>query len=172
MRGSIKALLVCGALIAGGMGAAAPAAASTAAGPAVSASGSCTPAVGNIHWGTVNGQASVTFAGQVECNFSAQSIYLHTSLFFCGAQRPKDNKNWLVADCQNMTNNQTFTPEESGVTYMLSSPSPTEIATQAGYYASILSFIIDNTGSGPFFGTPAHCSSGPEGSTCTNVAPA
>jgi hypothetical protein len=172
MRGTIKALLVCGTLIAAGLGAVAPAAASTAAGPAVSASGSCTPVAGNIHWGTVNGQASVTFTGQVECNSTAPSIFLHASLFFCGNQRPKDNKNWLLADCQDMTNDQTFTPEESGVTYMVSSPAPTEVATQAGYYASIANFIIDNTANGPFFGTPAHCSSGPAGNTCTNVAPA
>ena len=172
MRGSVKTLLLCGALVTAGLGAPVLGAAAPAANAAVSASPSCTPTPNNIRWGTVNGQASVTFAGQVECNFPAPSILLHTSLFFCGAQRPKDNKNWLLADCQDMTNSQTFTPEESGVTYMLSSPSLTEIATQAGYYASILNFSIDNTGSGPFFGTPAHCSSGLEGNTCTNVAPA
>lgn len=172
MRGSVKTLLVCGALITAGLGAPVLGAAAPAASAAVSASPSCTPTPNNIHWGTVNGQASVTFAGQVECNSPTPSILLHTSLFFCGTQRPKDNKNWLLADCQDMTNSQTFTPEESGVTYMLSSPSPTEIATQTGYYASILNFTIDNTSSGPFFGVPAHCSSGTEGNTCTNVAPA
>jgi hypothetical protein len=176
MRGSIKALLVCGALIAAGLAAAAPAAASSAAssaaGPAASASDSCTHVVENIHWGTINGQASVTFAGQVECNFSAPTILLHTSLFFCGSQQPENNKGWLLADCQNMTNNQTYAPEESGVTYTLSSPASTEVATKAGYYAAILSFTTDNTSSGPLFGTPAHCSSGSKANTCTNVAPA
>jgi hypothetical protein len=172
MRGSVKTLLVCGALLSAGLGAPVLGAAAPAASAAVSASPSCTPTPNDIHWGTVNGQASVTFTGQVECNYSAPSIFLHTSLFFCGSQQPKDNKNWLLADCQDMTNNQTFTPEESGVTYMISSPSPTEAASQAGYYGSIMNFSIDNTASGPVFGTPAHCSSGTEGKTCTNVAPA
>jgi len=170
MRGSVRTLLVCGALIAPGLGApglgaAAPAAASAA----VSAGHSCTPTVNDIHWGTVNGHASVTFTGQVECNSTTESIFLHTVLYFCGSQKPENNKTWLIANCQADTNSQTVTPEESGVTYTLASPAPTETATRTGYYASLLNFVVGNTNSGPFFGVPAHCSSGPEGNTCTNA---
>ena len=168
MRGSVKALLVGGALIAAGLGAAAPAAAH-AAGPAQD---SCTTAVSNIHWGTVNGQASVTFAGQVACNYSTTSIELHTVLYFCGSQQPENSKNWLAANCQPDTNSQTFAPEESGMTYALSAPASTETATRPGYYASKLNFFIGNSNDGPFFGAPAHCSSGPDGNTCSNVPPA
>jgi hypothetical protein len=170
MRGSVRTLLVCGALIAAGLGAPGLGAATPAASAAVSAGHSCTPTVNDIHWGTVNGQASVTFIGQVECNSTAESIFLHTVLYFCGNQQPEDNKIWLAANCQPDTNSRTVTPEESGVTYTLSSPAPTETATRTGYYASVLSFIIGNgSSSGPFFGIPVQCSSGPEGNTCTDV---
>jgi hypothetical protein len=77
MRGSVKTLLVCGALIAAGLGAAAPAAASVAG----STTDGCSATVSNITQETLNGKAVVTFTGQVECNSSATQIYLHTSLF-------------------------------------------------------------------------------------------
>lgn len=165
MLRSVKALLVCGALLAGGLGAAAPAAASTG----VSAGHTCTPTVGSIHWGTINGQASVTFTGQVECSYSTTSIELHTVLYYCGSQQPENNKTWLAANCQPDTNMQTFTSEEAGVTYTLSSPAPSETATRTGYYAAVLNFFIDNGNSGPFFGAPAFCSSGSGGRACTNT---
>jgi hypothetical protein len=164
MLGSVKALLVCGALIAAGLGAAAPAASA-----AVSASDTCTPTVNNIHWGTINGQATVTFVGQVECNYSTTSIELHTVLYFCGSQQPEVSKILLTANCQADTNMQTYTPEESGVTYTLSSPAATETATRTGYYASLLNFLIGGSSSGPNYGTPAYCSGGSGGRTCTNI---
>jgi disulfide bond formation protein DsbB len=79
MRGSIKTLLVCGALIAAGLGAAAPAAASVARSTSVAGSTTdgCSATVSNITWETLDGKAVVTFTGQVECNSSATQIYLH-----------------------------------------------------------------------------------------------
>jgi hypothetical protein len=157
MFGPVKALLVCGALIAAGLGAAAPAAASAA-----SASDTCTLTISNI---TAIGQ-SVTFTGQVGCNYSTTSIELHAVLYFCGGQQPEASKSWLSANCSAHTNMQTYTPEEAGVTYTLSD---TETA-RTGYYASELNYLIPagGTNHGPNYGTPAHCTGG-SGATCTNV---
>jgi hypothetical protein len=162
MRGSIKALLVCGALIAAGLGApglsaAAPAAASVAG----STTDGCTATVSNITQETLNGKAAVTFTGQVECNSSATQIYLHTNLYNCWSVQPEQSKNFLSANCGGITNAETFTPEESGVTYTISD----ETAAVNAYYAPVLSFIINGTASGPIYGTPVHCSNG----SCTNV---
>jgi hypothetical protein len=163
MRGSIKTLLVCGAVIAAGLGAAAPAAASVAGstGVAVSTTDGCSTTVSNITWETLDGKAVVTFTGQVECNSSATQIYLHTSLFNCWSVQPEESKIFLSANCGNITNSETYTPEESGVTYTISD----ETAAADAYYAPVLSFIINGTASGPVYGTPAHCSNG----SCTNV---
>jgi hypothetical protein len=163
MRGSIKTLLVCGALIAAGLGAAGPAAASVARSTSVAGStiDGCSATVSNITQETLGGEAVVTFTAQVECNSSATQIYLHTSLFNCGSIQPEENRIFLLANCGNKTNAETFTPEESGVTYTISD----ERAAADAYYASILSFSINGTASGPIFGTPAHCSNG----SCTNV---
>jgi hypothetical protein len=163
MRGSVKTLLVCGALIAAGLGApglgaAAPAVASVAG----STIDGCTATVSNITWETLDGTAVVTFTGQVECNSSATQIYLHTNLYNCWSVQPEENKNFLSANCPPITNAETFTPEQSGVTYTISDK---EAAVNA-YYAPALSFIINGTTySGPIYGTPAHCSNG----SCTNV---
>jgi hypothetical protein len=157
MRGSVKTLLVCGALIAAGLGAAAPAAASVAG----STSDGCSVTVSNITQETLNGKAVVTFTGQVECNSSATQIYLHTSLFNCWSVQPKESKIFLSANCGDITNAETYTPEESGVTYKISD----ETAAVNAYYAPVLSLIINGTASGPIYGTPAHCSNG----SCTNV---
>ena len=157
MRGSLKTLLVCGALIAAGLGAAAPAAASVA-GATVDG---CSVTVSNITQETLNGKAVVTFTGQVECNSSAPQIYLHTGLYNCGGVQPEASHIFLSANCGVKTNAETYTPEESGVTYTISD----ETAADNAYYAPVLSFIINGTASGPIFGTPAHCSNG----SCTNV---
>jgi hypothetical protein len=157
MRGSIKALLVCGALIAAGLGAAAPAAASAAG----SRTDGCTATVSNITQETLNGKEVVTFTGQVECNSTTVQIYLHTNLYNCWSVQPVQSKNFLAANCSTMTNAETFTPEESGVKYTISD----ETAAVNAYYAPVLSFIIDGTVSGPIYGTPVHCSNG----SCTNV---
>jgi hypothetical protein len=166
MRGSVKTLLVCGALIAAGLGAAAPAAASvTGSTGSTSVAGSttdgCSAKVSNITQETLGGKAVVTFTGQVECNSSAPQIYLHTALYNCGSVQPRESHNFLSANCGNITNAETFTPEESGVTYTISD----EAAAADAYYAPVLSFIINGTASGPIYGTPAHCSNG----SCTNV---
>jgi hypothetical protein len=162
MRGSVKTLLVCGALMAAGLGApglsvAAPAAASVAG----STIDGCTATVSNITQKTLNGKAVVTFTGQVECNSSATQIYLHTALYNCWNVQPRESHNFLLANCSYMTNAETFTPEKSGVTYTISD----QTAAADAYYAPVLSFIINGTASGPIFGTPAHCSNG----SCTNV---
>lgn len=159
MLGSVKALLVCGALIAAGLGAAAPAAASVA-----SASDTCTPAISDI---TAIGQ-SVTFTGQVGCNYSTTSIELHAVLYFCGSQQPEASKIWLAGNCSAHTNMQTYTPEEAGMTYTLSDTGN----ARTGYYASELNYLIPagGTNHGPNYGTPAHCSVGSgSAATCTNV---
>jgi hypothetical protein len=163
MRGSVKILLVCGALMAAGLGAAAPAAASVAGstGMAGSTLDGCSATVSNITQQTLDGKAVVTFTGQVECNSSATQIYLHTSLFNCWSVQPEESKVFLSANCGNTTNSETYTPEESGVTYTISD----ETAAADAYYAPILSFIRNGTASGPIYGTPAHCSNG----SCTNV---
>jgi hypothetical protein len=163
MRGLVKTLLVCGAVIAAGLGAAAPAAAGVAGSTSVAGSTTdgCSATVSNITWETLDGKAVVTFTGQVECNSSATQIYLHTSLFNCWSVQPEESKVFLSANCGNITNSETYTPEESGVTYTISD----ETAAADAYYAPILSFIINGTASGPIYGTPAHCSNG----SCTNV---
>jgi hypothetical protein len=173
MRGSIKTLLVCGALIAAGLGAAAPAAASVARSTSVAGStiDGCNATVSNITQETLGGKAVVTFTGQVECNSSTTQIYLHTNLFNCGSVQPRESKIFLLANCGNKTNAETFTPEESGVTYMISE----ETAAADAYYAPVLSFniggttvggaITGGTASGPIYGTPVLCSNG----SCTNV---
>jgi hypothetical protein len=158
---SVKALLVCGALLAAGLGAAAPAAASAAT------SDSCTVTISDIHGGTVNGQATVSFTGQVECNYSAASIELHTALYWCGSQQPEARKNWLAGNCGNHTSMQTFTPEEAGVTYTISSA--TDTVTETGYYASELNYVIGGSSHGPNYGTPAHCAESGGSAACTNV---
>jgi hypothetical protein len=121
----------------------------------------CSATVSNITQETLNGKAVVTFTGQVECNSSATQIYLHTSLFNCWSVQPEESKVFLSANCGNKTNAETYTPEESGVTYTISD----ETAAVNAYYAPVLSFIINGTASGPIYGTPAHCSNG----SCTNV---
>jgi hypothetical protein len=157
MRRSVKTLLVCGTLIAAGLGAAAPAAASVAG----STIDGCSATVSNITQETLGGKAVVTFTGQVECNSSATQIYVHTNIFNCWSVQPEARKDFLLANCGNMTNAETYTPEESGVTYTISD----ETAADDAYYAPVLSFIINGTASGPIYGTPAHCSNG----SCTNV---
>lgn len=163
MRGSVKTLLVCGALIAGGLGAAAPAAASVARPTSVAGAtiAGCSATVSSITQERLNGKAVVTFTGQVECNSSATQIYLHTALYNCGSVQPEETHNFLLANCGNTTNAETDTPEESGVRYTISD----ETAADNAYYAPVLSFIINGTASGPIYGTPAHCSNG----SCTNV---
>jgi len=179
MRGSIKTLLVCGALIAAGLGMAAPAAASVARSTHVPGSTSvagstidgCNATVSNITPETLNGKAVVTFTGQVDCNSSATQIFLHTGTFNCGSVQPRASHPFLLANCSVNTNAETFTPEESGVTYTISG----EAAAADGYYAPVLSFVIGGTtvsgrviggtASGPIFGTPVLCSNG----SCTNV---
>jgi hypothetical protein len=164
MRGSVKTLLVCGAVLAAGLGAAAPAAASASGSTSVAGStvDGCSATVSNITWETLDGKAVVTYTGQVECNSSATQIYLHASLFNCWSVQPEASKNFLAGNCGNITNSETYTPEESGVTYTISD----ETAADNAYYAPVLSFIKNGTASGPIYGTPAHCSSG----SCTNVA--
>jgi hypothetical protein len=157
MRRSVKTLLMCGALIAGGLGAAAPAAASVAG----STTDGCSATVSNITQETIGGKAVVTFTGQVECSSSAPQIYVHTNLYNCWSVQPRASKDFLAANCGAMTNAATYTPEESGVTYTISD----ETAADDAYYAPVLSFIINGTASGPIYGTPAHCSNG----SCTNV---
>jgi hypothetical protein len=178
MRGSVRKLLVCGALIAAGLGtaglgAAAPAAASVAG--SVSVAGStidgCSVTVSNITQETLNGEAVVTFTGQVECNSSATQIYLHTALYYCGSVQPEENKDFLAGNCSSKTNAETFTPETSGVTYTISD----ERAARNAYYAPVLGFVIGGTtvdgvptggtASGAIYGTPVLCSNG----SCTNV---
>jgi hypothetical protein len=163
MRGSVKTLLVCGALIAAGLAAAAPAAASVAGSTRVaeSTTAGCSATLSNITRQTLDGKAVVTFTGAVECDSSATQIYLHTSLYNCGSVQPQESKVFLSANCGDMTNSETYTPEESGVTYTISD----ETAAANAYYAPVLSFIENGTASGPTYGTPAHCSSG----SCTNV---
>jgi hypothetical protein len=173
MRGSVKILLVYGAVLAAGLGAAglgaaglgvaAPAAASVAGSATVAGSTTdgCSATVSNITWKTLDGKAVVTFTGQVECSTSATQIYLHTNLFNCWSVQPEQSKNFLSANCGGITNAETYTPEESGVTYTISD----ETAAADAYYAPVLSFIINGTASGPNYGTPAHCSNG----SCTNV---
>jgi hypothetical protein len=160
---SVKALLVCGALLAAGLGAATPAPASAAA------SDSCTVTISDIHGGTVNGQATVTFTGQAECNDSTTSIELHTVLYWCGSQQPEASKIWLAGNCGNHTSMQTFTPEESGVTYTISAA--TDTANGTGYYASELNYFIPagSSNHGPNYGTPAHCVESGGTATCTNA---
>jgi len=162
MRGSVKTLLVCGALLAAGLGApglgAAAAASASVAGSTIDG---CSATVSNITQETLNGKAVVTFTGQVECNSSAPQIYLHTNLYNCWSVQPEESKNFLAANCGGLTNAETFTPEKSGVTYTISD----QTAADDTYYAPVLSFIINGTASGPVFGTPAHCSNG----SCTNV---
>jgi hypothetical protein len=163
MRGSVKTLLVCGALIAAGLGAAAPAGASVAGSTRVAGStlDGCTVTVSNITQQTLDGKAVVTFTGQVECNSSATQIYLHTSLFNCLSVQPEESKIFLSANCGDITNSETYTPEESGVTYTVSD----DTAAADAYFAPVLSFIKNGVASGPIYGTPAHCSNG----SCTNV---
>jgi len=173
VRGSIKTLLVCGALIAAGLGTAAPAAASVARSTSVAGStiDGCNATASNITPEMINGKAVVTFTGQVECNSSATQIFLHTGLFNCGSVQPRASHPFLLANCSVNTNAETFTPEESGVTYTISDARPTVNA----YYAPVLSFVIGGTAvggvvtggtaSGPIFGTPVLCSNG----SCTNV---
>jgi hypothetical protein len=173
MRGSIKTLLVCGALLAAGLGAAAPAAASVARSSSVAEStiDGCSVTVSNITPGTLNGKAVVTFTGQVECNSTATQIYLHTSLYNCGSVQPEESHDFLAANCGNKTNAETLTPEESGVTYTISD----EAAAANAYYAPVLGFVIGGktvggvptggTAGGAIYGTPVLCSNG----SCTNV---
>jgi hypothetical protein len=170
MRGLVKALLVCGALIAAGLGAAAPAAASVTGSTSVTLAG-CTATVSNITQETLNGKAVVTFTGQVECTSSATQIYLHTALHNCGSVQPEESHDFLVANCGTKTNAETFTPEKSGVTYTISD----EAAAANAYYAAVLGFVIGGTtvggvptggtASGTIYGTPVLCSNG----SCTNV---
>jgi hypothetical protein len=173
VRGSVKTLLVCGALIAAGLGAAAPAAASVARSTSVAGStiDGCSATVSNITQETLNGNAVVTFTGQVECNSSATQIYLHTALYYCGSVQPQENKDFLAGNCSSKTNAETFTPETSGVTYTISD----ERAARNAYYAPVLGFVIGGTtvdgvptggtASGAIYGTPVLCSNG----SCTNV---
>ncbi len=173
MRGSVKTWLVCGALIAAGLGAAAPAAASVAGSTSVAGAtiDGCSATVSNITPETLNGKAVVTFTGQVECNSSATQIYLHTALYNCGSVQPLESHNFLEANCSVNTNAETFTPEESGVTYTISDAE----AAASAYYAPVLLFVIGGktvggvptggTASGAIYGTPVLCSNG----SCTNV---
>jgi hypothetical protein len=169
MRGLVKTLLVCGALIAAGLGTAAPAAASVTGSTSVTLDG-CTATVSNITQETLNGKAVVTFTGQVECTSPATHIFLNTALYNCGSLRPRESLDFLAANCWPNTNAETFTPEESGVTYTISDA---EAAADA-YYAPELAFVIGGTvgdpllggtASGPIYGTPVLCSNG----SCTNV---
>lgn len=121
----------------------------------------CSATVSNITRQTLDGKAVVTFTGQVECNVSATQIYLHTSLFNCGSVQPEESKVFLSANCGNITNSETYVPEDYGGKYTISD----ESAAADAYYAPILSFIENGIASGPNFGTPAHCSNG----SCTNV---
>jgi hypothetical protein len=163
MRGSVTTLLACGAMIAAGLGVAGlGAAAPAAAGVAGATTDGCSATVSNITWETLNGKAVVTFTGQVECSSSGTQIFLHTNLFNCWSVQPEQSKNFLSANCGGITNAETYTPEESGVTYTISD----ETAADDAYYAPVLSFIINGTASGPIYGTPAHCNNG----SCTNVA--
>jgi hypothetical protein len=173
MRGWVMTLLACGALLAAGLGTAAPATASVARSSSVAEStiDGCSVTVSNITQETLNGKAVVTFTGQVECNSSATQIYLHTALYNCGSVQPRKSHDFLAANCGVKTNAETFTPEKSGVTYTISDA---EAAANA-YYAPVLGFVIGGTtvggvptggtASGAIYGTPVLCSNG----SCTNV---
>jgi hypothetical protein len=172
MRGRVKTLLACGALLAAGLGAASPAAASVARSTGVAGAtiDGCTATVSNITQETLNGKAVVTFTGQVECSSPATHIYLQTALYNCGSLQPRESHDFLAANCDVNTNAETFTPEESGVTYTITG----EKAAGDGYVAPVLVFVLNGTvgdpllggtASGPIYGTPVLCSS----SSCTNV---
>jgi hypothetical protein len=177
MRGWVKTLLMCGALLAAGLaaaglGAAAPAAASVvgSTGVVVTTIDGCTVTVSNVTPETLNGKAVVTFTGQVECSSSATRIYLQAVLDNCGSLRPLDTNNFLAANCNNRTIEETLTPEESGVTYTISD----QAAAANAYYAPVMVFSLNGaagdpklgaTGGGEVYGTPVLCSNG----SCTNV---
>jgi hypothetical protein len=173
VRGSIKALLVCGALLAAGLGAAAPAAASVARASSVAAStiDGCSVTVSNITPETLNGKAVVTVTAQVDCSSSTTQIYLHTAMYNCGSVQPQASHDFLAANCRVKTNAETFTPEESGVTYTITD---SETAANA-YYAAVFGFVIGGqtvdgvptggTASGAIYATPVLCTDG----SCTNV---
>jgi hypothetical protein len=138
--------------------------AATAAAPnsvAAATTASCSATVGHIASGTLNGKAVVTFTGQVSCNSNAAQIYVHTNIFACGSVQPKESHKFLLANCGNKTNAETYAPEKAGVTYTISD----ETAAADGYFAPVLSFNINGIASGPVFGTPVLCSNG----SCTNV---
>jgi len=135
---------------------------SVAASVAGSTTDGCSATVSNITQETLNGKAVVTFTGRVECSSSATQIYIHASLSNCGSVQPEESHVFLVANCGNTTNAETYTPEKSGVTYTISD----ETGAANAYYAPVLSFIENgSTASGPIYGTPVHCSNG----SCTNV---
>jgi hypothetical protein len=91
----------------------------------------CSATVGNITQETLNGEAVVTFTGQIECNSSAMQIYIHAALFNCRSMQPEESHVFLAADCGNTTNAETYTPEKSGVTYAISD----ETGAANAYYA-------------------------------------
>jgi hypothetical protein len=138
---------------------AAPAAASAAGSTTIDG---CSATVSNITEETLNGNAVVTFTGQVKCSSPATQIYIHTGLFNCWNIQPRESHPFLLANCGVTTNAETYTPEESGVTYTISD----ETAADNAYYAPVLSFNLNgSTVSGPIYGTPVYCSNG----SCTNV---
>lgn len=127
---------------------------------AAATTGGCNATVGNITQETLNGKAVVTFTGQVKCNSNAPQIRIQTNIFSCGSVQPKANHKFLLANCGNKTNAETFTPQKAGVTYTISE----DVAAGDGYFAAQLSFN-NGTASGPIFGTPVNCSNG----TCVDV---
>jgi hypothetical protein len=135
---------------------------SIAASVAGSTTDGCSATVSNITQETLNGKAVVTFTGQVECNSSATEIYIHAALDNCGSVQPEESHVFLAGNCSITTNAETYTPEESGVTYTISD----ERAAVNAYYAPVLGFIVNGSAaSGSIYGTPVLCSNG----SCTNV---
>jgi hypothetical protein len=122
----------------------------------------CSATVSNITQETLNGKAVVTFTAQVECDSSSTQIYIHAGLFTCGSVQPEESHLFLAGNCGVTTNAETYTPEESGVTYTISD----QTRAINGYYAPVLSFLQNgSTASGPIYGTPVYCSNG----SCANV---
>lgn len=112
--------------------------------------GGSTTKVNNIHWGTINGTATIKVVGQLKCTGTVDSISTWAvQLSHCGSQVPQLDETWISTHCTSYAHVKDPFKASAGVTYNWSAPRPADVpVTATGYYIACMSFTAQDSHGG------------------------